>query len=96
MQQKIEFTEDLKVVKYHEENPHIYAKFEEVTLQTIERGFKHYSAKGVIEIIRWWTAVKGNTEYKISNEYSPFYARLFEQKHPQHKGFFRMKRSKFD
>ena len=30
-------------------------------------------------------------DFKISNDYISFYARLFHARHPQHKGFFRTK-----
>lgn len=89
--------DDAKFCAYHDANKHIYTKFEEIALETIKKGFKNFGAKGVFEIIRWQTGVSANGDvFKLCNNYTPFYARLFEQKHPEHAGFFRKKKSKFD
>jgi hypothetical protein len=86
-----------KFCAYHEANPHLYKKFEELTLQTIAKGFKNYGSKGIVELIRWHTGISSNGDvFKVSNQYTAFYARLFEKLHPEHKGFFRKKKSKFD
>lgn len=86
-----------KFCSYHEANPHIYRKFEELTLETIKKGFKNYSSAGIFELIRWHSATSAIGDcFKLNNGYKPFYARLFEKKHPEHKGFFRTRKSKFD
>jgi hypothetical protein len=86
-----------KFCSYHAANPHIYKKFEDVTLQTIAKGFKNYSAKGIFEIIRWNTGLAAYRDcFKINNNYTAYYARLFEDNNPQHKDFFRKRESKFD
>lgn len=75
---------------YHLDNPHIWKAFENFTLKTIEKGFKHYSAKGIFEIIRWHSGVKANKDpYKVNNNYTAHYARKFMEEYPQHAGFFR-------
>lgn len=82
---------------YHRKNPHIFQKFEELTLQTIAKKFKHYSAKGILELIRWHSGISSDGDcFKVNNNYSSFYARLFEAKYPEHKDFFRNRKSKFD
>lgn len=82
---------------YHQENPHIYAAFEKFTFQVIEAGRKNFSACGIIERIRWFTMIESKTgTFKVSENMKPFYARLFEEKHPQYKGFFRKRRSVAD
>lgn len=83
-------------VKYHEDNPHVYEKFKEMTFKTIERGFKNYSTNGIFEVMRWHTGTSGNDEYKINNNYRAFYARLFAKDFPEFKDFFRTRKSKFD
>jgi hypothetical protein len=82
--------------QYHQDNPQVYVAFKDFTWKTIARGFKHYSAKGVFELVRWHTGVAGNDQFKINNNYTPFYARLFEKDYPEHAGFFRQRESKFD
>lgn len=84
-----------KFLKYHTENPSIYKKFEELTLQAIDKGFEHYGAKGIFELIRWHSKGKEKSDgFKINNIYTPHYARLFEQKHPDKAGFFRKRTTK--
>jgi len=83
--------------EYHEKNPHLYDEFERVTLLHIRMGFKNLSARHIIGVIRWETAKKALEQgdeielFKISNNITPFYSRLFMQRHPQHEGLFRMK-----
>lgn len=76
---------------FHYAHPEVWRLFEKFTFDRIERGFKHYSAKGVFERIRWETAQAevGANEFKLNNNYSAFYARLFMEIHPEHDGFFR-------
>lgn len=73
---------------YDKENPQIWKEFERFTLQTISRGFRHYSAKGIFEIIRWHTGIFANKGFKVNNNFTPDYSRKFESVYPQHKGFF--------
>lgn len=82
--------------KYHKENPHIYKTFCQVTFETINKGFKNYSANGVFEVMRWQRGETGNDEYKVNNNYRAFYARKFMEEHPQHSGFFRIRKSVAD
>lgn len=75
---------------YHEQNPHIYDLFEKFAMQAIISGKKHLGAKMIVERIRWYTDVEAkNDQFKINNNMTPFYARLFEENRPQYKGFFR-------
>lgn len=85
-----------KFCDYHEKNPQIWEAFKRITLETIRKGFKHYSAKGIFELIRWHTSIGGTGDYKLQNNYTPYYARKFEDEFPQYKGFFRKRESKFD
>jgi hypothetical protein len=90
----IDFGNDF--LKYHEDNPQVYEKFRDITQRTIAKGFKHYSAKAIFELCRWHTGVEGNDEFKVNNNYTPLYARLFEKEFPLYAGFFRKRESKYD
>lgn len=82
---------------YHDANPNVYIAFRDMTRATIAKGFKHYSAKGIFELIRWHTGTAAYKDcFKVNNNYTPFYARKFEAEFPQHKDFFRKRGSKFD
>lgn len=75
---------------YHHENPDIYELFKRFTFEVIERGHEQYSSKAIFERIRWHTDVETTgEEFKMSNNYTPYYARLFMHEYPQHQGFFR-------
>jgi len=86
-----------KFCSYHEHNPNVYKAFKEKTLETISKGFQHYGAKGIFELIRWYTGISAHGDcFKVNNSYTAFYARLFEEEFPQYKNFFRNRKSKFD
>jgi len=76
--------------KYHNENPHMWEKFEELALKAA-RYRTHFSARTIIHIIRWDTMLTGSGDYKISDHASTYYARLFIDKYPQHENFFHIK-----
>lgn len=78
----------VKFEKYHSSNPEIWNMFKELTFQLIKAGRKHYSADGILHAIRWNTALRGNDEKKINNNYSSMYSRLFTSNYPEHKDFF--------
>jgi hypothetical protein len=84
--------------EYHHKNPQVYGKFRELTLKTMAKGFRHYSAKGIFELVRWYTGVTAEDPdgFKINNSYTPFYARLFMREYPQYDGFFFTRKSRFD
>lgn len=89
--------DDAKFCSYHTQNPHIYKAFKALTLQTIRKGFKNFGAKSIFELLRWKTGVAADGDvFKINNNYTPLYARMFEKEYPEHKDFFRKRGSKFD
>ena len=82
----------MKWWKWHLANPQVWDKFKEYTLDAINSGRKHYSHWAIINRIRWNKEIetKGG-EFKISNDYICFYARLFHARFPDHKDFFKLK-----
>lgn len=78
--------------EFHQKNPAIFQLFTRYTKQAVESGRDHYSAKAIIERIRWHTMVETTgSEFKICNNHTAYYARHFVRCHPEHEGFFRMK-----
>ena len=78
---------------WHKENPHVYALFKRFTLQAISAGHKNLSAWLIINRIRWETSIETKGEdFKISNDYIAFYARLWRAKYPEHKDLFSIKK----
>lgn len=80
---------------FHEAHPEVWELFERFALERIAAGFKHYSARGIFHRIRWEVArpdYDPDTEFKLNNNHSPFYARRFHRLHPEWNGFFRTRR----
>jgi hypothetical protein len=82
--------------QYNEAHPEVYKTFEQMALALINKGVKHYGSKAIIEAIRYHTSVTEGKEFKINNNITPLFARVFEDKHPQHKGFFEKRASKLN
>lgn len=75
--------------KFHLENPHIWKEFKRRVAQAMRAGVRFYSARVIIEVVRWHFDVetKGNP-FKVNNDWSPLYARLFVYNYPRHADFF--------
>lgn len=83
--------------RWHKENPHVYELFERFAFQAIAKGHKRLSAWLIVNRIRWETTVETKGEdFKISNDFIAYYARLFHALHPEHAGFFRTKALKHE
>lgn len=75
---------------FHAENPDVWTLFERFALGAIEAGRDHYSAKAVVERIRWHVEIETRgDEMKINNNFTAHFARMFHLAHPNHDGFFR-------
>ena len=77
--------------EFHKEHPEVYKAFVKFTFDRISRGFKAYSAYAVIEQVRWHFARVGGdgmNEFKINNNFRPFYARKFMAEYDEHKFYF--------
>jgi len=82
---------------YHTENPKIYEAFERFTFAVIATGRKYFSARAIIERMRWYSQIEDNSvTFKVSDHPMPFYARLFERNHPEYAGFFKKHRCPAD
>ena len=67
----------------------IYAEFEKIAMQLINRGYKRLSSKFICEIIRYNTMISAKDDnFRINNNYTADYARLFEMTNKQYFGYF--------
>ena len=87
------FTDWEKFKELHKNKPEIYEEFCRIAKALIGRGHKQYSAYGVMHIVRFSVWKEGVTmqpeeDFKISNNMTPFYARLFIRDHPERDDFF--------
>jgi hypothetical protein len=77
-----------KFSKFHAANPEVWNLFKRFTSEIMDAGNTHYSADAVLHRVRWETALSTGETFKINNNYSAFYARLYHREFPKHAGFF--------
>lgn len=83
-----------KFLQVHDDHPEVWKAFERVTLSTIARG-KKAGAKTIAEWVRYEVEIlAGGSDYKINNNYTAYYARIFALKYPQHRDFFEFREVK--
>lgn len=79
--------------EWHLKNPEVWKMFERFSFDAVNRGRKKISHWLIVNRIRWETAIltTGN-DFKISNDYIAFYARLWKAKYPMHADLFNTKK----
>lgn len=75
--------------EFHREHPEVWRLFVRFTNQAIAAGRSRFSADAVCHRIRWESVVEGGADgVKLNNNFSAYYARMFEAAYPLHAGFF--------
>ena len=79
--------------EWHSNNPAVWYYFEKFAFDAVNRGTKKISHWLIVNRIRWEVfIVTTGSDFKISNDFIAFYARLWRIKYPQHKELFNTKR----
>ncbi len=78
-------------LEFHQNHPEIYAMFKHYCFSAIDSGKKKYSARAIMERLRWELNIDHSGEYKINDHCIPYYARQFLSDYPQHKDFFELR-----
>lgn len=77
---------------FHAAHPEVWALFQQFAFEMLGTGRKHYSARLICNRIAWHTDITSRAsepeDFKINNNFSPYYARLFHRTFPEHGGFF--------
>ena len=82
---------------FHVKNPEVYELFKLFAFEAIIKGHLRLSSEMIINRIRWDTSVvTSDKDYKINNDYKPFYARLFMEEHQTYGNFFNTRGSHAD
>lgn len=82
-----------RFIAFHRENPVVFKLFKRFALMAIFRGWKNYSSDAIMHRLRWHLDIETTGEpFKINNNFTPYYARLFELAQPEHEGFFRKRK----
>ena len=74
---------------YLPENLHVYEAFERETMRVVRRGYDHYSARTIIEVLRHNSALAERAgPWKLNDWHTPYLARLFALLNPAFSGLF--------
>ncbi len=65
--------------KFDREHPEFWAEFDYRARVMMGKGREHYSARTIFEVLRWHSDLDSGTEYKIQNNWIPFYAKKFNE-----------------
>lgn len=74
-------------------NEIIWHEYEEIVARLIKKGRKHFSSMAIIDYIRLNTALNDtDIMFKINNNTAPDLSRFYMLVHPEHDGFFELRR----
>jgi hypothetical protein len=72
-----------------DDNLHVWDAFAAQALSVVNVGFKHYSARTIIEVLRHHSALtEGGGIWKLNDHTTAYLARLFALAYPQHAKLF--------
>ena len=78
--------------EWHLLNPHIYRQFKELAFMMRARGRQRYSARTIIEKMRWDYDIKTTGDmFEINGDFVPIYVRLLIHNHPEFNDFFELR-----
>ena len=77
-------------------NWHVFEYFEKSANQVHDHGFKHYSARTIVEVMRHRSKIReiGDGEWKLNDHRTPDMARLYMMLHPENSDFFEFRERK--
>lgn len=82
-----------KFKKFARNNPHVLTKLEEMAEEDYEAGWRIGSVWRWMQTIRYapGTTIDTESEYKLSNDYFAYYARLLVARHTEYSNWIVMK-----
>lgn len=84
-------------LRFHAANPQVYRLFKKYALQAARARHRHFGSKMIFERMRWYTMIETtDADYKLNNNYTAYYARMFMADYPEHREFFRTRRVKHE
>ena len=77
--------------QFHEKYPEVWDMFVQFSFTMARRGYQNYSAYSIMQRIQWEKDAGGDgiTQFKINNNFVPFYSRRFMKTYPEFDGFFK-------
>jgi hypothetical protein len=77
------------------DNPELWLRFCSEAVAAHRRGFKRYSSKVIIHVLRHHSLVhETDSRWKLNNNHTPYLARLFDLTHPQRAGMWEYRKTK--
>lgn len=90
-------TDLARFAEYHAANPQVYAALRRFALEAKRAGRPRMSINMLHERVRWYTAIETvGDEFKLNNNFRPYYARLLMEQEPELVGFFETRTAKAD
>ena len=84
-----------KFEQFDRDNPKVWKLFQNFAFRAIRKGFNHYGAKTIFEAIRFHCDIfTTDTDFKLNNNYTAYYARKFHRVYPHYDGFFETRKIK--
>ena len=78
-------------IRWLADNETIYSYFESFAAEAMRSGRKRFSAYMIRERVRWYTNIEYAGDFKISNNLTPYIARLLAVQYPVLKDIFSFK-----
>lgn len=79
--------------QWHADNPAVWKYFQRFSFEALSHGRSKISHWLIINRIRWEVfVITTGRDFKISNDFIAFYARLWRKTYPEHKALFNIKR----
>lgn len=80
-------------LRFHAENPHVYAELVKLAIRAHSRGVRKIGIGMLFEVLRWGHLMHtGGDDFKLNNNYRSYYARLILAHHPELDGIFELRR----
>lgn len=78
-------------LRFHAQNPEVYARLRDVSLAMRRRGLSHWGGRAAYEIVRFQGLLStSGGGYKLPNVFAPHYTRLLMEQEPELEGFFKI------
>jgi hypothetical protein len=74
---------------FHQQNPKVYELFDRFALEAAKSNRSRFGVAAIFERMRWYTSVETKGEaYKLNDNYTAYYGRLWMRNNPEHEGLF--------
>lgn len=81
-----------RFTRFHEQNPEVYDLFKQAALKMRETGRQRYSARTIVEVIRWDHDLRtSGGAFSVNDNFTPIYVRLLIHEHPEFRDFFELR-----